>query len=172
MARDFLPQSRVRLRRRKRRLVIAGSIAGSLLGIFGGLAWLSWAPFLRITQIQINGAQTLSTSTITAFAAQKLSGAYWGLFAKNDILIYPKSSLAASLTAAMPAIASADVHAQNFNTITIAITERQPKALWCGEQVSAAEPCFLLDQGGAAYAAADSSPGGLDDAYQKYYGAL
>lgn len=169
MARDFLPQSRVRARRRRRRLVVAGSAAAAVLVFFGGLVWLSWAPFLRITAIKVSGTQTLATSTIAQFAEQKISGAYWGLFAKNNILLYPKSVLAASLLHALPTIASVEVHAQNFNTITIAVTERQPKALWCGEELATSTPCFLLDQDGVAYAAETGVSVG---AYQKYYGAL
>lgn len=169
MARDFLPQSRVRKLRRRRRLVVAGGIVVAVLAIGGGLVWLSRAPFLRITQIHIVGVQTLSTSTVEQFAEQKISGTYWGLFAKNNILLYPKASLAAGLAAALPVIASVQVQAQNFNTLTIEVTERQPKALWCGEAPATSTACLLLDENGVAYAAA---PASSSPAYQKYYGSL
>jgi cell division septal protein FtsQ len=169
MARVTLPESRVRRYRRQRRYIIAGIVALVVIGIIGGLALLSDAPFLQVTTIEVSGTETLATSTVTDFVTQKLQGSYFYLFSKDNIFLYPKSQLIASLPVALPTIASVDVHAKNFNTMTVVIVERQPKALWCGTNPVTPEPCFLLDQDGTSYAAAANFSG---DAYQKYYGTL
>ena len=172
MARVQLSQSRVRAQRRRRRWLLAGYGALALMLVFGGLVWLSWAPFLRITAVDVAGAQTLSTSSVAALVSQDLAGSYLHLFAKNNIFLYPKSSLAQNIAAALPAIAQAQVGATNFNTITVTVRERQPKALWCGEQVASSTAvfggCSLMDQDGVVYAPADSAAA----TYDRYFGAL
>ena len=173
MARVDLPASRVRARRRRRRIILI-SIAVVLVAlVLGGLVWLSHAPFLRITTITVSGDQTLSDATVQAAVQSQISGSFWRLFAKSNIFLYPKTHIEEALPAAMPVIASAEVHAVNFHTIAVTVVERQPKALWCGESADASSSnCLLLDQSGVAYAPAPFSIAGSSGDYKRYYGAL
>ena len=160
----------MRTRRRKRRGVIAVTILVIFLIMLGGLVWLSHSGFLRITSIEVSGEQTILASNVEDAVQSQLAGSYWHLFAKNNIFLYPKSQINNALPAAMPVIASAEVRAVNFHTISVSIVERQPKALWCGNTVEASSSnCFLLDQNGVAYAPSADFSG---DAYKRYYGAL
>ena len=60
------------------------------------------------------------------------------------------------------------MQAEDFHTITVAVVERKPAALWCGDSASSTG-CYFLDENGLAYAPAALYSG---DAYQKYYGPL
>lgn len=169
MVRSVLPESRIKARRRRRRIIAISSAVFLVVLLFGGFAWLSQASFLRISTVQIFGAQTIASSTIAGDVRSQLEGDYLYVFPKNNILFYPKARIASSLLTALPTLASASVGADNFKTISVTVVERQPKALWCGELASNPAPCFLLDQNGLAYAASLNFSG---DAYTKYYGAL
>ncbi len=170
MVRVTLPESRVRAKRRKRRITFVSIIVLLFLLVLGGLVGLSHAGFLRITSIEVSGEQTMSAASVQDIVQSTIAGSYWHLFAKNNIFLYPKSKIEAALPAAMPVIASAEVHTVNFYTIEVSIVERQPKALWCGESVEASSTnCLLLDQQGVAYAPSANFSG---DAYKRYFGAL
>ena len=177
MARVDLPQSRVRAKRRKRRY-IAGSVVFIIaLAVLGGLVWLSRAPFLRITAIQVSGEQTIDPASVTDFVQNSIAGYRLFLFPKNNIFLYPQAQIQHALPTAMPTIASVEVHAVNFHTIGVTVVERQPKALWCGaSREASSSECLLLDQSGAAYAPEGNGFSvegqGTNGTYKRYFGAL
>lgn len=174
MARVDLPQSRVRARRKRRRIVLASVFAVIALIFFIGLVALAHAPFLRITGVDVSGETTLDSGDISNSVLNDISGSYLYVFPKDNIFLYPKSKTEADLLRQMPVIAKADVQAKDFHTLSVVITERARKALWCGESVENAGPCFWLDQDGVAYAAADLSlqEDSASSTYEHYYGAL
>lgn len=153
MARVDLPQSRLKARKRRRRYLLGGGALLLCLIVLCGLVWLSWAPFLRVTAIDITGAKTLATSSIETYAQQEISGAYVWMFARNNIFLYPRAEIAAGLLAQYPSLRAADVHAKDFHTVEIALKEREPVALWCPAQ-NEAPSCYYLDETGLAYAQA------------------
>jgi len=154
MARVDLPQSRLRTRRRRRRWFLGGGVAFLCLLVLGGLAWLSRAPFLRVTSVQVVNAQALASSTIAQFAWDQMSGAYGWLFARNNIFLYPRQTISQQLLLQNPGLRAVDVHAQDFHTVVIKVTERTPVALWCDTD------CYYMDEQGLVYAAApqDGAP--------------
>lgn len=163
MARVDLPQSRLRTRRRRRRWLLGGALALALLLILGGLAWASRAPFLRVTSVQVIGAQAVASTSIAQFAWDELSGAYGWLFARNNIFLYPRQTIAGQLLLQNPSLRAVDVHAQDFHTVVIKVTERTPVALWCDTY------CYYMDEQGFVYAPApqDGTP-----AYISYQGPI
>lgn len=154
-----------------------------LVVIVGLLAWGSYAPFLKTTSIDVSGAETVSAGDIQNFVEGEITGSYLYLFAKDDILLYPRAKIAADLLASYPQFKNVDVHAENFHTVAVNVTERQPVALWCASQNTnqatttaslasttadeLSEPialpsygeCYFMDQDGIVYqpAAATSS---------------
>lgn len=163
MARVELPQSKLRRRKRRRRIVV--SVIASLLSVavVGGAIWLSWAPFLRITSVEVEGSKTVASSTLEAYTKEKIRGAYVWLFARNNIFLYPRAGISQGLLDSYPSLRAADVHAKNFHTISVSVIEREPVALWCDES------CFYLDETGLVYGQAPtySSP-----IFVTYKGAL
>src|SRR6185437_9408778 len=166
MARVSLPQSKIKARRKKRRIALASMVGAALLVILALVVWLCNASFLRIT--------TLNASDIANETLQDIAGSYLYVFPKNNIFLYPKFKTEADLAQQMPTIAKVTVEAKDFHTLQVVVTERARKALWCGGSAADAGPCFWLDQDGVAYAAASDLSLSLEatSSYEKYYGAL
>jgi cell division septal protein FtsQ len=126
MARVALPESRIRTRRRRRRVLLAALVVFLLCLLSGGSVYFAQTPYLRIARIDISGAQTLSSTTVAALAAQELSGSYLGLFPRDNIFLYPKGAIARDIIAALPVVKEVRVGAKNFTAITVTVTERTP----------------------------------------------
>src|SRR5581483_527670 len=169
MARAQLKESRLRTRRRRRRVLAATFAALALCVILGALAWVLQAPFWRIQTIKVEGTETLATSTVEDVVQSAIAGDYLYLFPKDNVLIYPKSAIAVELLSKLPTLASVKVSADSFTSLAIDVVEREPKALWCGTDPTSAVPCFLLDESGTAYSGDVNFEG---DAYKHYFGAL
>jgi cell division septal protein FtsQ len=167
MARVELPESRLRARRKRRRARLALICAGGVLLFAAALVALSYAPFLEVSAVEVAGAQTVATSTIESYVRGQMVGRYLFIFPKRNIFLYPKHDIAAGLLVQYPALKAADVHAKNFHTITAAVVEREPKALWCGTGPSVGR-CLYTDESGIAYAPA----AGDASAYVDYLGPV
>lgn len=150
MARVPLPESRVRARRRRRRknaiLLFLCVFALALAGV----AALSHAQFLRISTVEVRGAQNIPAAALESIVREHLEGSVGYILARDNIFLYPKGQITAALRAAYPELKSADVHAQNFSTVAVEVAERTPKALWCPDAPE--EPCLRMDDEGVVYA--------------------
>lgn len=162
MARVQLPESRLRQRRRRRRVVAVVAVVLAVAALLGGLVWLSHASFLKIKTVSIVGAETLSSTTLQALVKETLTGNYLFLFAKDNIFLYPKKHIEATLLTKNSTLKSVDIKASTFDTVLVTVVERQPKALWCDGN------CFLLDEDGVVYAVA---PNSSDLHYISYVGS-
>jgi len=154
MARIDLPESRLRARKRRRRLRIGGVVVGAVLVVFGALVALSYAPFLRITTVAIVGASTVASTSVQTLAQSELKGRYLFVFAKDNIFLYPQRTIAQHLQAQYPQFKSVDVHAQDFHTIEVVVAERQTAAQWCASLGSAPSACYYMDESGVVFAPA------------------
>ncbi len=152
--RVILGESKLRARRKKQRIILCAFICGVFIFVVGGLSLLSHAAFLRIDTVSVSGAETVDPSFIEALVRKQIAGSYFFLFAKNDVMLYPKQAIQKNVLAQFPMVKSVDVHANNFDTLGITVVERQPVALWCGEQFASSTDCFSLDENGLAYAPA------------------
>ena len=147
-----LPESKLRTRRRRRRVRLAFLCILAAAVLVGGLTALSRAPFLRVTNVSVSGTQDIASSSVRDFAEERLAGNYFYLFSRRNILLYPRKEMAAALPLKFQSIKAVDVHAQDFHTIAVDLIERQPVALWCSFP-----DCFLMDEEGVIYAPAASS---------------
>ena len=170
MARVALPESRLRLRKRRRLLRVVVVFVVCVLLILLGLIGLTYVPALQIKTVSVSGAQTLSSSTIAAFAGERLRGSYWWVLPKSSIFLYPKRTIAESLMGKYPILASADVHAVDFQSIAVLVVERTPRALWCTSTNSVpSTSCLLMDENGVVYA---DAPIFSEPVYLAYTGVL
>lgn len=167
MARVIVVESKLRVRRRKRRLVFVLLGVGAV-GIFVAiLCGLSWLPFLRIETITVEGEKTVSQETIERTARERISGGYLHVFAKSNIFLYPRRSIEQDLIARYPTLATVQIKASTFKSIAISVAERSPAALWCGASVASSSACYLIDKDGVIYAPAVVYS---SDVYQRYFG--
>lgn len=188
MARVVSARLSIKERRRRRILIVCGSVFGALLAIF----LLCWAflnaSFVRITNIEISGTDVLPVSTVKEAVEHSMEGNYVHLFSKNSIFLYPKAGIAQDLRRLFPTLKTVSVNAKDFHTVAVVVSERTPAALWCpstssdptgGTQDTTLEidssdatvsyDCALLDEDGLAYANAPQYSGKV---YQQYFGTL
>jgi len=169
MARVALPQSKIRARRKKRRIRIAIVVFATLFILFAAVAGASWIPAVRISEIRVQGLEISSGDVVRDFVRSQLAGTIHGVFPKNSVFLYPKSDVVEKLQAQFPALHSVRLRANvptSFDSITVSLAERDPRALWCGADLE--EPCSFMDEVGVVYAFA---PEFSDAVYIKYYGA-
>jgi len=167
MARVDLPQSKLRARRRRQKLLKAATAILIVAVVVGALLGISWLPHLRVTKIEVEGAEGSAAKTIEAATVKYISGNYAFLFPKNNILLYPKSGLTKSLYEQFPRLAEVQVQANNFRTIGVTVRVRVPGSLWCGASPEARVPCLFMDDNGVAYEAAAQFSGTV---YTEYFG--
>ncbi|HVY72843.1 MAG TPA: hypothetical protein VG984_02245 [Candidatus Paceibacterota bacterium] len=162
--------SRLRARRRRRAYIIAGLIA-LVVVLLAVLAWaFVSAPFARITKVTVSGSNVVPASSIEDAVQHELKGKYAFIFPKDSIFLYSRHTIEDAVLSLYPTLKTVGVHAKDFHTLSVVVTERTPKALWCGTDASsAANTCMFLDENALAYAYA---PQYSDTAYTTYYGAL
>lgn len=152
----------MRKRRRRARIFIISVV--SVLLALSCLVGLTYWPALQIKDVAVSGAQTLPPGTVEAFVRDRLAGEYWYVFSKSNIFLYPKQQIAADLVQTYPVLASADVHAADFHTITVNLVEREPRALLCSQD----NRCLFMDENGVAYT---DAPIFSEPVYVSYYGS-
>ncbi len=174
MARVVLRQSKIKARRKKRRIIASSIAAGAVVLIFGLLVWLLHAQFMRIDKVVVTGERTLNPTAISNTVLQDISGSYAYLFPKNNIFLYPKFQAQQHLLEQIPTLAKVSIEAKDFHTLQVTVTERTRKALWCGASARTASACFWLDEDGVAYSAASNLTlsGDATSTYMHYFGAL
>lgn len=169
MARVSLPESKVRARRRRQRVIILLWGGFALFFLFILVAWATWVPFVRIQRVEASGAQSVASSTVQKKVQDEIDGKYFLIFAKDNILLYPKGSIQHDLLTQFPIFKSVALHIKGFTRLEVEVVERKGVAVWCGESLASSSPCFLLDDSGVVYAPAADFSG---NAYERYYGSV
>jgi cell division septal protein FtsQ len=160
------------MRQRRRRLFFIRFyiILFFLLVIVFGLAILSGHERVRIQTILVTGNASVMSDDVLAIANQDMAGRYWYLFARNNSLIFPRWKIKADLLREIKNLKAVDISWQDWQTISIQVSERRPHSTWCGETVEApAGECYFLDKSGYIY---DSAPVFSGSLFIKNYGPL
>ncbi len=168
MARVALPQSKIRQRRKQRRIRIALFGFASFIFLAGAVVGASWLGAVRISEVRVEGVALASKEDVASFVRTELEGRTLLVFPKNSVFLYPQDELVEKLQAAFPALHSVRIRAQvpsSFHTLVVSVAERTPHALWCGTTEPA--DCSFVDNGGVVYAAA---PQFSDAVYVRYVG--
>ncbi len=170
MARVALPQSKIRARRKKRRIRIAIVAASAAVLLIGVVVGVSWMPMVRVSEIQIEGVRGTSARNLEQFVKTQLEGRVLGVFPKNSVFLYPRHEILAQVQGKFPALHSVGIRAHvpsSFQTLIVSAEERQSYALWCG--VETEESCAFMDGSGMVYALA---PEFSDPIYVRYLGPV
>lgn len=127
-------------------------------------------PSLRIRDIEVSGAQALSSGEIAAAVRESLDGNYLGLIPKENILFYPRRGVEKSLLSRFTRLSSADVSSESFHSISISVVERKASYLWCGAvREAVTTECFFIDATGYLFGRAATFS---DNALMRFYGSL
>lgn len=171
--RNVLNSPRLTELKKRRRKAILNKILLSLLGlviVFFLLTYLSRLKNLNITEIQVTSNGVVETEEVQTAVEGEISGKYFWLFPKTNILIYPQNSIQNSLLGKFKRIEKIDLSIENNKTLIINLTEREAKYTWCGNAPTPEilkEQCFFLDEDGYIF---DAAPYFSGEVYFKFFG--
>ena len=167
--RDILASSR-RLKRKRILFRVALGATGFLV-LFAAVSALFYISAVRIKNISVSGNSTLESGEIISAASGFLRGKYFGIYPRDNILIFPKEEISAGLAEKFGRIKKVVVEGDFPDSLLINITERKPTALFCGAQPEADSReedfvCFFIDEDGIVF---ERAPDFSDNVYVKFY---
>lgn len=168
-------------KREQRRLLLLVGIAGGLFlaasaGVLVGLHDKS----LRLEEIVVSGS-VVHNEEVREFVRGQLTGLYAALVPKDSIFFIRKDALESDIRARYPRIDTVDVFRAGPKQLHVALTERRPVALWCGDVVPPLSyeqgsgfvvdddgwgVCYLVDETGYLFARAPTYSGNI---YPRYF---
>ncbi len=138
------------------------------------LSWLSKLEKFDIQNINITGNLSAGRQDLTVkeddifkIITENISGKYFKLFSKSNILIYPKVKIEKELLDSFPQIKEIKISFGDFQSITIDVIERKPYAIWCDGLMD--EKCYFMDSFAYLY---EEAPSFSNNVYFKYLGDL
>lgn len=157
------------IKKRRKALYIRFSILVIVLAIvLGSISYLSNLERFQVRNLTIKGAATASEAVIRSIVETQTAGAYFFLFSKNNVVLYPKTDIETEIATEYKQIKTIELDAEGKQNITITIEERTPYALWCTE-ASTLDSCYFIDDTGYIYTKAPSFSG---TAFFKYFGGV
>ncbi len=127
----------------------------------------------KIDDIKVIGTNSISNSEIKDQVAEKLLGNYYFIYSKGNSYLFPKHEIETALLQTFPRLATVAVRRASDKAITIKITEREPFALWCGEEynkeIYELNDCWYIDNTGFVFDRAPTFSGGV---YLEVYGGI
>lgn len=104
------------------------------------LSKITYLDFVTIKDISVYGTRESLVKEIKDKVSNIIDESYFGIFSKSNSLIYPKSTLLASIQDLVPQIKSLTISRDGLQGIKINIVEKTPKAEICPDL-----PDFSLD---------------------------
>ena len=153
MSRYRFSEQSLSRRRHRRKIWRRNLLIAVVVIIVAGVSSLFFLPSLMITGVNVSGTAIVSSDAVVQSTENILAGRYLFIFPKSDTLVYPKNEIVSSLEKQFPAINSVKISRGGFHGLNIAISERQPAALWC-TGFSTSSPCDLMDATGFIFAPA------------------
>lgn len=160
-SRDIIRPLRRQFLRRKIKSFVWKSVFAVFV-LIAAIALLSWGSrnekFL-VSGVKIEGNETVSAEEISKIAERELFGKYVFLFPKNNIFIYPGSSIAGEIIRSLKKVKSVETKIGDGNELVVKILERKPSYIWCPEQEVKKDPesagqCYFLDERGFSFSEA------------------
>lgn len=133
-----------------------------------GLAIFSGNEKVKIQTIIVSGNAAVSSDTVLAIANRDMVGRYWYLFSRANSLIFPRFQIKKDLLEEIKTISDVGISWDNWQQISITITERRPHSVWCGptlpngsDGASSDSKCFFVDKYGYIYSEAPTFSGSI-----------
>lgn len=126
---------------------------------------------ISINNITINGNSVIDENEVRDHVKSLISGKYFGLFSKNNFLIYPKNEIYEDLFLNFPRIEKLDIKINKINNLMINISERAGSYLYCGDSLpehknEIGENCYFVNNDGYIF---DEAPYFSGDVYFKFF---
>ena len=170
--RDILNGAKIReIKKRKKKILYVKIylVIFVLAAMFTGLIFLSRSEKILIDNINISGNGAVATDDIMKLTSQELLGNYFFVFPKRNIFIYPKIRIERSILENFKRISDVKIKINNLKEITVFVTEREGKYLWCDSSASDQERCYFADRSGYIF---DQAPNFSGNSYFKFFGGI
>lgn len=140
----------LRIRRRRKRVLIAASVALVVGGLVAFASWLSYLPEFAIQHIEVVGADMVKKEEITQRIDAILDDGSRHLFSRRNIFLYPRKEIEFALVGDFPRIKSLSIarSKQFANSLIVRIGERTTYAQWCVRGLN----CYAVDDRGYVFA--------------------
>ena len=172
-------QSASYVEQRRKRIIwgLAFLIAVIIIGV-SVLSWFTKLQTFQITSVRIDGADPDIATDLRNATESAISGSYFYLFPKANILIYPSGAVARAVKEASGRVDTVETSLNDLHQISVTITEKTPSALACpdfpnldttsanGSAGSSNDQCYFVDKNGLIYSAAPDITGNI---YHRYY---
>jgi cell division septal protein FtsQ len=163
-----VPLTPARKKRRRRKKIIRALLVIFLVLFFiAAFIFAFRIPQILITTVSVEGNTGIQTADIQKIANRDLSGFYYFLFPKNNILIYSKQQIIRDIRTTFTQAGTISVSDSSLDSITIAISERKPNDLWCDS--TSTSTCYFMDKTGYIFSLAPTVTGSV---YLKYFGGF
>lgn len=127
----------------------------------------------RIERIDVVGTKSVSEDVVRTLVRQKLEGNYFFVYARENSRLFPIVEIEQMLLETFPRIQSVFVERVDNHAIVVAVAERKPYALWCGDVFNAEmyelNNCWFIDENGFVF---DRAPIFSRGVYMEVYGKL
>jgi len=171
--RDILDGAKIREIKKKMKRIFYAKI---YLGLFVfvaliiGLIFLSRNQKIVIEQINISGNNAIATEDLRQLIDVELSGYYLFVVPKRDIFAYPKKKIEWAILNNFRRISDVSIKVENLKEISIIVTEREGKYLWCSSpEDEGGEKCYFADRTGYIF---DEAPNFSGNTYFRFYGVF
>jgi len=127
---------------------------------------------ITISEVELRGNVIVGTEDVLSFINEELGGSYYAFFPKNNIFLYPKEDIEAKMLDKWKRVESVDVLRNGLTGITVNVTEKKPRFLWCRETIeglSREGDCYFIDDKGYLFSKA---PGFSEDVYFRFFGNI
>lgn len=136
------------------RQFLIGGVLFLLLALIGAAIWYGTRlEIFTITNVDVEGGETISHSMVRGLVEEELRGEYYNLVPKRFSLTYPEQ-LIISKVKSVPRVKDVVLEKKGHRTLALTISEYYPFALWCpsaaGENLNSS-PCFFLDVEGYSF---------------------
>ncbi len=130
----------------------------SILGLLvAGLWYGTRVSFLTLTDIVVEGGETIPHEAVQKVVMDTMQGTYIGIIPRQFAWWYPEEEIIKNISQ-IPRMKDPTVTRDNGRSLTIRFSEYEPYALWCDERSS--ENCLFVDKMGYAFGASPKLSGG------------
>lgn len=171
-------------RKKARKRLVLRSVLGATAFIFCTvlLIYGTHAQVVRLTHYRIQTDGSLAEEEVSSVLRQEMNGDFLGIIPNDFTLLLSTQRLARTLEKKLPLIKTVEISRTDLHTLHVVITERTPRALWCGDivppMVSETKnernsdelrgTCYFMDDTGYLYARAPVR----DTSFPHFYGSL
>ncbi len=155
---ELKPRVRLATRRKRAQLIgVSFALVAALVLTFGASAF-SYHEQFTINDINVVGTQALSAAAVESTFGSNINDGIHHFFSRGNIFLYPQTELREALLRDQPLLQTVSFERESplSQTLTISVTEREPKYLWCSNE------CYFMDANGFIFMKATNPSGFLE----------